>query len=1112
MVRKGKKKIEKNIPASTTSNDSSPVTPQTPSESKNVFSSGSQPRSLAVQENLENPISDRPHCQQFRGRNQLQKDNQGPQKQPFNAYSHSTSAKSLGERNSPSSADLSREFEGQSPSSSPCQKQEKLQGRRPVQDDKWGKRQPSGQYQRPGYDGRRDYKEYPRRQGGSYNRGNTEIQQWQEFRGQRFTESRERPQPQRSISRSFSKTPQAWGQQHISEVPKTPIKEETALKNNLQRASHSGISTEPCGQDGEGGADIPFVYKKPGTLATQKIQVQSNHFALNLGDLKEAYQYDVKIQENQTEIKQERNNQQKMSVVSRNRKVKDKDKLKVMEAFLAKHFPGRYPAFDGKAIMYASKPLDPDLHHVINDMDIVISDNRGNSKSFHIQVQWVKLLDLKPLPSTQETPVHFFRDVHQCIEVIFKNAPLTSFTQIGRGYFRKPERQVINLGSGLEMYHGFTQSVVMGGRWEKIRPLLNIHLTHKGFYKNQEILKTFVEILKGTVTYEEFTVHHLNNLNKRQLHILNDYIVNLRVSYQVPSSPRKTYKVRELGKSPMKEKLSNGTTIFEYFKNHKKYTIQYPNIPLLKVGAVKSNIMIPPELCVVEKDQAASRKLDHFLARNLIKEASINTKKHRENTMERFKESNFDKSHHLREFDFSVSAQLEVTNARVLPPPSLEYNNKVVVEVNNGIWKNEKFLKPQKISKWAILNLDSNIKMYQLDTFVKELKKTSRYSGTTFECPSPDYLKLTTDGSFDFTLTDFEEFFKTHKTKGYNIIFVVLPRGFIGDRAYANVKNAAEIITGCLTQCIKSSTLSNMKISTATNLLLKDNGKLNGTNYKFSVDTKPLILNDEKPFMLLGADVTHPGPTAAIPCSIAATVASHDPTGFHYNFKFRFQTPGMEEIHDFKNIVIEHLKFFYKKNNTKPEKIIYFRDGVAEGQYSKVKAIELAGIINACKEIQKDGYEPKVAFLVVQKRHHTRLFPVNDNDSVDFNYNVPPGTCVDTNIVNPGLQNFYLLSHASIKGTSRPTKYTTIYDDLDMSNDEIEELAYYLCHMFARCTRSVSYPAPTYYAHLGASRAKAYLLAAINNKEVLDFENMDSITSKLKVQSQILEENPMFFI
>jgi len=62
-----------------------------------------------------------------------------------------------------------------------------------------------------------------------------------------------------------------------------------------------------------------------------------------------------------------------------------------------------------------------------------------------------------------------------------------------------------------------------------------------------------------------------------------------------------------------------------------------------------------------------------------------------------------------------------------------------------------------------------------------------------------------------------------------------------------------------------------------------------------------------------------------------------------------------------------------------------------------------------------------------------------------------------------------------LQGTARPTKYKVLWDDANMSEDEIEELTYYLCHLFSRCNRSVSYPAPTYYAHLAAFRAKHYI-------------------------------------
>ena len=50
-----------------------------------------------------------------------------------------------------------------------------------------------------------------------------------------------------------------------------------------------------------------------------------------------------------------------------------------------------------------------------------------------------------------------------------------------------------------------------------------------------------------------------------------------------------------------------------------------------------------------------------------------------------------------------------------------------------------------------------------------------------------------------------------------------------------------------------------------------------------------------------------------------------------------------------------------------------------------------------------------------------------------------------------------------------------------MNVDQIQELTYYLCHIYSRCERSVSYPAPTYYAHLAAFRAREHHNALIAN-------------------------------
>ncbi len=71
--------------------------------------------------------------------------------------------------------------------------------------------------------------------------------------------------------------------------------------------------------------------------------------------------------------------------------------------------------------------------------------------------------------------------------------------------------------------------------------------------------------------------------------------------------------------------------------------------------------------------------------------------------------------------------------------------------------------------------------------------------------------------------------------------------------------------------------------------------------------------------------------------------------------------------------------------------------------------------------------------------------------------------------------DFYMCSHFGLKGTSCPTHYHVLQDDLGLSADELQRFTFDLCHLYARCTRLVSNPAPTYYAHLAAGHAHYYM-------------------------------------
>ncbi|KAJ8602752.1 hypothetical protein MRB53_042379 [Persea americana] len=71
---------------------------------------------------------------------------------------------------------------------------------------------------------------------------------------------------------------------------------------------------------------------------------------------------------------------------------------------------------------------------------------------------------------------------------------------------------------------------------------------------------------------------------------------------------------------------------------------------------------------------------------------------------------------------------------------------------------------------------------------------------------------------------------------------------------------------------------------------------------------------------------------------------------------------------------------------------------------------------------------------------------------------------VDNEVTHPTEYDFYLLSHAGLQGTSRPTHYRVLMDENKMSPDDLQTLTYNLTYMYSKCTRSVSLVPAVMYA------------------------------------------------
>ncbi|KAL1637748.1 hypothetical protein SLS58_009175 [Diplodia intermedia] len=320
------------------------------------------------------------------------------------------------------------------------------------------------------------------------------------------------------------------------------------------------------------------------------------------------------------------------------------------------------------------------------------------------------------------------------------------------------------------------------------------------------------------------------------------------------------------------------------------------------------------------------------------------------------------------------------------------------------------------------------------------------------------------------------------------------------DQGYEEFKKVADQVEGIQSICIRTLKFEgnykeqqkprngNNWSNYVGNVSMKLNVKVGGVNHE--VENLGRIcpaVTGELPVMILGADVTHPSPgtVEGFP-SIAAVVGSTDKAFGKYGGSLRLQYPdGNKKAREtimsglMEAMVQERLDAYKKENGQYPDKILYYRDGVGEGQYKQIRDIEISAIRDACRAFSKKAV--KITAVVTTKRHHTRLYPGGGATCKEVNRggscpnNVIPGTTVESSIVSPDKFDFFLVSHVGIKGTSRPTYYTVIENEMDFDAKGIQNFTNALCYTYVRATMGVSYAPPAYYADRLCERGRVYL-------------------------------------
>ncbi len=692
---------------------------------------------------------------------------------------------------------------------------------------------------------------------------------------------------------------------------------------------------------------------------------------------------------------------------------------------------------------------------------VLFTTDNDKQREYTVTIKWVSkvsLYDLNEALKGNRTEIPYA--TMQAVEVVLQHLPNMTSISVGRSFFNNLDRREKDLGFGVQVWNGTFLSI-RPTQWKMM--MLNVDTCSTVFYKPQPVLNFVREYFK--------LPEAPRYLDRVQMEDFNDEIKGLKIE---TTHIKRKQRVSGLSSSSAKNEIfdcdGKKVSVSQYFKEKHNITLQYPDLPCLKLG--NNGACIPMELCEIMDGQRKQGKLTKEQSQAMIKHTALPAPERQQLINNLVRNAKFDKDEFLADFGFKVSQGMQALTGRVLEPPMIEYGQAEKERPRNGAWNMQhKSYKTVDLKEWAIVSYENPrfLNDTGLDKFISSLVQAGRDKGLSIH-PTPRYRDFARGSERIGQL--FEDLSRHYSN--LQLIIIILPSRGNLDVFYEAVKYYGDVHYGIRTQVIRANTASRKANDkqTMANICLKINAKLGGTTSILDKSKKSEIFS--RPVIIFGADVTHPSPRDLHSPSIAAVVASMDSHPNLYSAEVRVQKRRKEIITELKDIVKILLKRFRARTGAQPEKIIFYRDGVSEGQFKDVLLEELRAIQLACYELH-ESFKPAITFIVVQKRHHTRFFAEDPRDQCGKSKNIPPGTVVDTDVCHPYEFDWYLCSHAGIQGTSKPAHYHVLYDDSNFTSDQLQTLSNQLCHTYVRCARAVSIPAPAYYAHHVAFRARYHL-------------------------------------
>ena len=169
-----------------------------------------------------------------------------------------------------------------------------------------------------------------------------------------------------------------------------------------------------------------------------------------------------------------------------------------------------------------------------------------------------------------------------------------------------------------------------------------------------------------------------------------------------------------------------------------------------------------------------------------------------------------------------------------------------------------------------------------------------------------------------------------------------------------------------------------------------------------------------------------------------------------------------EMIMGMDNLIRGRLELYQLKNSGRlPDTILFYRDGVSEGQFQQVIDVEIEGangVRSGLQQMYGANPLPKLIVVCVVKRHHTRFFPPRGekNPMLDKHSNPLPGMVVDEDITTKSNLDWFAVTHKAIQGTAKPAHYVVLIDEANVTADQIQNVVSIVPSPFLHLIHTVS--------------------------------------------------------